>query len=251
MCTVSFVPVKDKFIITSNRDEKLTRKKAIIPVAHKEGGYYLIYPKDGDAGGTWIVMKENGDCAVLLNGAFLPHKANPPYRRSRGLILLDIISETRPSQFIVKINLEGIEPFTLVLLDRGSLYEFRWDGNERYCKQLSMHRPHIWSSATLYDGLVIKKREQWFAAFLNSNPHPTQQDVLNFHRFSGEGDKANALLMSRENIYSTVSITSLFLTTERGSMKYLDVLNGTETEKKIAFTNSNLRSGNIQQVNTL
>jgi hypothetical protein len=251
MCTVSFVPVKDRFIFTSSRDEKLTRKKAITPVAQRQGEYYLIYPKDGDAGGTWIVMKENGDCAVLLNGAFLPHKANPPYRRSRGLILLDIIGETRPSQFLVKINLKGIEPFTLILMDSGSLYEFRWDGNERYCKQLSIHRPHIWSSATLYDGLVIKKREQWFAAFLNACPNPTQQDVLNFHRFSGDGDKANDLLMKRENVYSTVSITSLFLTAERGSMKYLDVLTGTETEKKIAFANNDLEPGNVQQMNKL
>src|SRR5690242_14234646 len=107
MCTVSFIPVKDTFIITSNRDEKLTRKKAITPVAYKEGEFYLIYPKDGDAGGTWIVMKENGDCAVLLNGAFLPHRATPAYRRSRGLILLDIISEKNPSQFLQKINLDG------------------------------------------------------------------------------------------------------------------------------------------------
>ena len=247
MCTVSFVPVKDRFIITSNRDEKLTRQKAITPVAHKQGDYYLIYPKDGDAGGTWIVMKENGDCAVLLNGAFLPHKANPPYRKSRGLILLDIISEVRPSQFLVKINLNGIEPFTLVLLDRGSLYEFRWDGNERYCKQLSIHRPHIWSSSTLYDGLVIKKREQWFAKFLNRNPSPTQKDLLNFHRFTGDGDKANDLLMNRENVYSTVSITSLFLTEERGSMKYFDVLTGSVAEKKIAFTPNHLEPQNIQR----
>ena len=244
MCTVSFLPVKDKFIITSNRDEKLSRKKAISPVAHKCGKHYLIYPKDGDAGGTWIVMKENGDCAVLLNGAFLPHKTNPPYRRSRGLILLDIIGEERPSQCLLKINLNGIEPFTLVLLDSGSLYEFRWDGNERYCKQLPVHRPHIWSSATLYDGLVIKKREQWFAQFLNRKPVPTQQDILNFHRFTGDGDKANDLLMNRENIYSTVSITSIFLTPDRGSMKYIDVLTGMETDKTIAFTQK--ESHNIQ-----
>jgi hypothetical protein len=161
---------------------------------------------------------------------------------------LDIISEKNPSQFLQKINLDGIEPFTLILLDSGSLYEFRWDGNERYCKQLSVHRPHIWSSTTLYDGLVIKKREQWFADFLNRNPNPTRQDVLNFHRFTGDGDRANDLLMSRENIYSTVSITSLFLTADRGSMKYMDVLAGLEMERNILFNSNNLASQQLHQL---
>jgi uncharacterized protein with NRDE domain len=55
-------------------------------------GQKLFFPKDTDAGGTWIVMKENGDAAVLLNGAFINHTAEPPYRLSRGIILLDIFS---------------------------------------------------------------------------------------------------------------------------------------------------------------
>src|SRR5690349_18724866 len=235
MCTVSFIPVRDSFFITSNRDERLTRKKALAPVAYKQGENYLVYPKDADAGGTWIVMKENGDCAVLLNGAFLPHVSRPPYHNSRGLVLLDIINGTRPSQRFVKFSLDNIEPFTLILFEGGSLYEFRWDGQERYCKQLAPHRPQIWSSCTLYDGLIIKKRERWFATFLNRNPHPTQRDILNFHRFTGDGDKANDLLMSRDNLYSTVSITSIQLTADRGSMKYLDTLTNAVTDKNIGF----------------
>jgi uncharacterized protein with NRDE domain len=236
MCTVTFVPVKDKFFITSNRDEKLTRKTAIPPAVYKKGGINLIFPKDADAGGTWISLKENGEAAVLLNGAFLPHVSQPPYRRSRGQIFLDILETDRPSFQLVKINLDSIEPFTIVLLERNSLYEFRWDGQERYCKQLSIHRPHIWSSATLYDGLVVKKREQWFAAFLNGNPSPTQQDIMNFHRFSG--DNSDDLLITGDGIHAMVSITSMLLTTDRGCMKYLDLKHNQLFEKKIEFIQS-------------
>jgi hypothetical protein len=235
MCTVSFIPVRDSFFITSNRDEKLTRKRAVAPVAYKQEENYLIYPKDADAGGTWIVMKENGDSAVLLNGAFLPHQSNPPYRKSRGQILLEFINDPNPSQRFAKFNLHNIQPFTLILLEKGSLYEFRWDGQERYCKQLASDQSYIWSSCTLYDGLVIKKRERWFGTFLNRNPYPTQRDILNFHRFTGDGDKGNDLLMSRDNTYSTVSITSIHLTADRGSMKYLDALTNELTEKNIGF----------------
>lgn len=235
MCTVTFIPGKDIVFITSNRDEKLVRQRAITPAVYKTGEYNLVFPKDAQAGGTWIGLKENGDAAVLLNGAFLPHVAEPPYRKSRGLVFLDILASKRPSMQLIKSNLDNIEPFSIVLYERNSLYEFRWDGHERYCKQLPVSRPHIWSSATLYDGLVIKKREQWFASFLNNNPNPTQQDILNFHLFTGDGDKNNDLLMNRSGVYSTVSITSMLLTADRGSMKYLDLVNHEQAEKKIEF----------------
>lgn len=238
MCTVSFIPVKGKFFITSNRDEKLTRKNAIVPGIFMHNGQKLLFPKDADAGGTWIVMKENGDAAVLLNGAFICHKAEPPYRLSRGIILLDIISFERPSVAFTKMNLQDIEPFTLILLESNCLYEFRWDGTEKYCKQLNVNRPHIWSSPTLYDGFVIKKREHWFAFFLNTHPTPTQQDILNFHRFTGDGDKQNDLLMTRDGKYATVSITSILLTTDRGCINYLDIQNNSSSELKIELLHS-------------
>jgi hypothetical protein len=203
------------------------------PVMKEYNGKKIIYPADGDAGGTWIAMKENGDAVVLLNGAFICHNAEPPYRKSRGLILLDIFSEDRPSVAFTKAELQDIEPFTVVLLESNCLFEFRWDGNEKFCRQLSINRPHIWSSSTLYDGLMIKKREQWFAKFLNENPQPTQKDVLSFHQFAGDGDKANDLLMTRSGIYTTVSVTGIQLTKDRGIMCYFDVPEKKSAEIKI------------------
>ena len=83
----------------------------------------------------------------------------------------------------------------------------------------------------------MKKREQWFAAFLKVNRHPAQKDILEFHQVAGEGDPANALLMERENMYSTMSITGMLLAADRGSMKYLDLKNNAFTEKEIEFRN--------------
>lgn len=238
MCTVTFIPSNDKFFITTNRDEKLTRKDAVVPGMVEYNGQKLFFPKDADAGGTWIVMKENGDAAVLLNGAFIWHKPEPPYRLSRGIILLDIFSTGKPSATFTKINLQDIEPFTLVLLENNCLYEFRWDGNEKYCRQLNVRRPYIWSSATLYDGFAVKKREQWFATFLNIHPTLTQLDILNFHHFTGDGDKQNDLLMVRGEMYTTVSITSILLTKDRGCIKYIDIKNDLSSEVKIELLNS-------------
>lgn len=236
MCTVTFIPGKEKVIITSNRDEKNKRKPALAPSLYMYKGWKMIFPKDAEAGGSWIAFKENGDAAVLLNGAFIKHHSQAPYRESRGTIFLDMLASKYPSYKFSKMNLNGIEPFTIILFEKGSLYQFRWDATEKYCKQLSASRPHIWSSATLYDGLIIKKREQWFAEFLNRNCFPTQQDILNFHRFSGDGDSSNDLMMNRDDVYSTVSITSILLTNDRGSMKYLDTKNSRRVEMNIELT---------------
>jgi uncharacterized protein with NRDE domain len=233
MCTVTYIPTQEKYFITSNRDEKNIRKSAVVPAVYEINKRKLIFPKDGDAGGSWIAFHENGNAAVLLNGAFEKHVPEPPYRISRGQIFLDIISEERPVRQFHQIILSRIEPFTLILLEKENLYECRWDGIEKHYKQLKTHRPYIWSSVTLYDDNIVKKREQWFAAFLNSNPNPTQNDILTFHQFTGDGDTANDLLMEREDIYSTVSITSMLLTTDRGSMKYLDMKTSNVYEKKI------------------
>ncbi|HET9826181.1 MAG TPA: NRDE family protein [Chitinophagaceae bacterium] len=236
MCTVTFIPVRDKFFITSNRDEKYSRRQAIPPAVYQFESGKIIFPKDGDAGGSWIAMHENGNAAVLLNGAFEKHIPQPPYRLSRGQIFLHLVASENPVRRFDRVTLDRIEPFTLIVIERGDLFECRWDGNRKHCRQLRNWRHHIWSSATLYTEEVVRKREQWFAGFLNKNPNPTQEDILHFHRFSGNGDRANDLKMEREGLYSTVSITSILLTADRGAMKYLDLKAGKAYERKIEFT---------------
>lgn len=238
MCTVTYIPANDKYFISSNRDEKYSRTQAIAPAVYKLNNKTMIFPKDADAGGSWIALHESGNAAVLLNGAFEKHIPLPVYRKSRGKIFLNIISHERPVRYFHQMDLSKIEPFTLVLLEKNNLYECRWDGGEKHYEQLKRHRPYIWSSVTLYDKEVVKKRKQWFANFLNRNPHPIQKDILEFHQFTGDGDTNNDLLMEREGTFSTVSITSILLTAERGSMKYLDLKNKRMYEKKIELESS-------------
>ena len=238
MCTVTFIPIREKFFITSNRDEKNTRSQATPPAVYTLESGKIIFPKDGNAGGTWIALHENGNVAVLLNGAFEKHISQPPYRLSRGQILLHVIASESPVRRFERVGLDRIEPFTLIIVEKNDLYECRWDGSKKHCRQLRNYRHYIWSSATLYEGHIVKKREQWLAKFLNDNPNPTQEDILHFHRFSGDGDKTNDLQMERAGVYSTVSLTSILLTADRGSMKYLDLKENTCSERKIELVSA-------------
>jgi Transport and Golgi organisation 2 len=224
MCTVSFIPAGNRIFLSSNRDEKQWRAKAAPPDVRMVNGCRICFPADGDAGGTWIAAHENGNAAVLLNGAFEAHTPQPPYRRSRGLILLDILTASSPvTAFQHSIDLCNIEPFTLVLWSEAALYECRWDGYRKYCRALPANLPHIWSSATLYGPAVVHKREQWFSDWLQNNAHPQWNDILHFHRFTGDGDAHNDLLMNRNGSVFTVSITSIAIDNNAATFQYLDL----------------------------
>ncbi len=226
MCTVTFVPTPGGVFLTSNRDEKSVRAQALFPREYSFSTGRLLFPKDADAGGTWISIHENGNAIVFLNGGLHKHISQPPYRKSRGLILLDLLDSESPFRQFLAISLEGIEPFTAIIRDDNALYECRWDGNDKYTKTKDITQSHIWSSVTLYTDDVIAKREQWFRSWLSENPAPSHEEILRFHQFTGDGDSWNDLTMNRGGETFTVSITSLKLTADGASMTYLDLRAG-------------------------
>jgi len=225
MCTVTFIPSGDKIYITSNRDEKSWRRQALPPRFYIHNQVQLLYPRDEDAGGSWIAVNENGNAAVLLNGAFVKHTPSSSYRKSRGLIFLDIIKSYKPLKYFSAIDLTSIEPFTIIIVEATNLFECRWDGHKKYCRQRETAEAHIWSSATLYNKQVRGKREQRFAAWLIEHKEPEQDNILSFHRFSGDGNKETDLLMSRGGEIYTVSITSVELNNANAIMQYHDLHN--------------------------
>lgn len=225
MCTVTFIRSADKIYITSNRDEKQGRSSAIPPALYPFSSGKLLFPKDGDAGGTWIAAHENGNAIVFLNGGFVRHQPMPPYRKSRGLVLLDLLDSGNPVLGFRLVNLQQIEPFTAVMWHAGQLYESRWDGAKKHVTRLNALKPHIWSSATLYEEPVVEKRKNWFREWLQQHTEPAPADLLHFHQFTGDGDAHNDLLMNRNGQVFTVSVTQLVLTDEHTRMHYLDLKN--------------------------
>lgn len=223
MCTVTYIPSGDGIFLTSNRDERRGRAVALEPSVYEGSTGHLLYPKDAQAGGTWFAVHEKGHVLILLNGARVRHTPRGPYRKSRGLVLLDVADSESPLDQFKRLDLEGIEPFTLVLLEDGQLHECRWDGATKHHREPDPGEPHIWSSVTLYDQEVIQKREGWFAGWLLDNPDPGQETILRFHQFTGDGDRYNDLLMNRDDRMLTVSITSLRYGGGGGRMTYLDI----------------------------
>jgi hypothetical protein len=223
MCTLTFIPAESGVFLTANRDEKTGRSKANPPEIREGRNGRILCPVDPDGGGTWVALHESGHSVVLLNGGFVPHVSTPPYRRSRGLVLLDLVDHPSPYRAFGESELEGIEPFTAVVWEGGSLHECRWDGSMKHTRRMDEGIPHIWSSSTLYDPAVMRKREGWFTEWISVNPVPSPDAILDFHMSAGDGDTCNDLLMERSGGVCTVSITSMELRPDAGMMRYIDL----------------------------
>ena len=229
MCTVTYLPrPSNGFVLTSTRDEKSIRKSAIPPREYDVHSRKVFYPRDPDAGGTWIASAAGGYSLCLLNGGFMIHESRPPYRLSRGLVLLDFYKYNNVASFRDNYVFKGIEPFTLLIIGhpQRSLDELRWDGQKIHHIMPDPEIPGIWSSVTLYSEDVIKMRRDWFDKWLGKNPGFTDVEAVSFHKKAGTGDMHNDVMMDREGEVRTVSITSLYRNTMLEKIYYEDVITG-------------------------
>ena len=224
MCTVTYIPQqKGDFILTSNRDENASRSPQSLTLVEQDG-QNLLFPRDTAAGGTWIASSDANRVVCLLNGAFQRHDRRPPYRRSRGLMVLDFFSYEKAEDFFNNYHFEGMESFTMLIVERGSLWEFRWDEDRKYISQLDNEKPHIWSSATLYDEKTKQKRRTWFREWIDKSDIFDRENTLHFHRNAGDGDPWNDVIMNREGLVQTVSITSILKSADRIDVMYQELL---------------------------
>ncbi len=232
MCTVTFVNSNEKYILTSNRDEKVLRPKAIEPKNYLIHHKNVFFPKDSKAGGTWYAVDENANIIILLNGAEEKHILQENYKKSRGLIVLDLIGSSSIMKTWSIIDLDNIEPFTLVVFENLELFQLRWDGENKETLQLDETKNHIWSSSTLYPKEVRERRAKWFTDFLEPKAKVSESEMLNFHRYTEENNSENGLVINRNDFLKTLSITQSVIEKNKVILNHLDLIHEEQ------FTNS-------------
>jgi hypothetical protein len=166
VCTVSLLaPPRGGYLLAANRDEFATRGEAKPPERARAGANRFVAPRDPDKGGTWIAVDRAGCSLCLLNGdrVLAPSvavRAAAPARgaefRSRGLLVLDLLEDPRPSA--VAATLRALHrsgrlvyrPFKLVAVaprarGRGvDALEIEFDGHALRCTRLAA--PHVETS---------------------------------------------------------------------------------------------------------
>ena len=237
MCTVIYYPGSEGALFSSCRDEDPGRTTASLPGLYKSADIISVYVKDGAAGGTWAGMNDEGTVIILLNGAFEKHTREKEYRKSRGLIVKELLFVVDPIKEWAGYDLQNIEPFTLVIWSRKKLYEAVWDGRQKHIFQQDAGKPHIWSSSTLYNNAVKKIRRQWFTAGVENSAFSDAASLQSFLLAHNEAN--NGFLMKRNERLATLSIACFTAQDKQVSMHYHDLIKK-EKEEVNLFIKSNI-----------
>lgn len=225
MCTLSFLKLDSGYILTSNRDEDV-RRASSPPRVQEHKGVSLLFPGDPLAKGSWIALREDGMAACLLNGAFEKHERKTSYKMSRGTLLINVLSHSEPFRFLDGTELNGIEPFSMLICSaKGYAELFRWDEKKLH-KETAVDRILL-SSVTLYAAEERNKRKMAFDHFMRNHDQPDAQSLFSFHQSSYTKDKAFDFLMKRPPYLQTLSTTQIdFRRGGRPCMRYSDYLKG-------------------------
>jgi Transport and Golgi organisation 2 len=233
MCTVTYIPCNNGYYLSSNRDENKNRPLALLPVMYNINETNLIFPKDTKAGGTWIVLKENGDSLCLLNGAVVNVALNYLHTTSRGKIVLKIATSNSMIDEFKKIDLHYTAPFTLVLIQNLILIECRWDGQKKNIKYLNTNQSKIWSSCTLYNKQQQQQKENLFTKWQRKNYKINIKEIFNFHQQVQFNTEENKLILNEVENYLTVSTTCVAVNNAQVSMHHIDLKK--DVSKTISF----------------
>jgi uncharacterized protein with NRDE domain len=230
MCTVTYIKYNDQYFFTSNRDENINRQSSLHPQKNVFESFTLYYPEDPIGNGTWFCVKNDGTICILLNGAKQKHVSNGPYLKSRGVVLLELIKYQNIALGWEEMNLQKIEPFTVIAFSNETLFQLRWNGIEKESIELNADEPHIWSSATLYSEDIMAERKTWFEAFLKDNESSIDGNkMLFFHTETQKENTENGLQIKRINNILTKNITQCVLRKNDFKITHLDLLTGEKT----------------------
>ncbi|MEP6646625.1 MAG: NRDE family protein [Saprospiraceae bacterium] len=208
MCTVTFIPFQGIRFLTSNRDESPSRQSHGLVSTHQPDYYNIYFPLDPDSGGSWIALSESGRAVCLLNGGFESFVPNPPYRMSRGQVVLNVVRSNDAKKYIEQYDFEGIAPFTFLIDELDSLTELVWDGNKKHIREVPDDKPQIWSSATLYPPEVRAWRKSLFEKWISERNSFDSDSIIHFHQMAN-GDPENDFIMNRNDMIKTLSITNI------------------------------------------
>jgi hypothetical protein len=221
MCTLSFVPKAQGFLIGMNRDEQRARAAGLPPAIHQCGDLSALYPAE-PGGGTWIGINEAGLCIALINWYSRPqYRGEPAF--SRGEIiprLLACQSRGEMECTLRSLPVERLNPFRLFLMGvpSGGISEYRSYGSEMERVEHPWAAAH-WFSSGHDEASATAARG---AACLKAAGEPDAGTPAWLERLHSSHDPeagADSICMHRDDAV-TVSLTILEVSDTSARMSY-------------------------------
>jgi uncharacterized protein with NRDE domain len=120
----------DALVVAANRDEFLERP-AESPALRRTTSGVIVAPLDIRAGGTWLGINHSGVFAAVTN---VSHPEPDPARRSRGLLVMDVLASRSAREAAEKLEslpMGAYNPFNLFVADRRDAHAFSYEESLR------------------------------------------------------------------------------------------------------------------------
>ncbi len=222
MCTLTFVPTEDGYVAGMNRDEKLTRPRAIPPKRFDFPGATALFPRES-SGGTWIGCNSHGNLLALLNWNDVEPRFDGVNLRSRGVLIPELIGGDDFAHAYARyaqLDLNGVFPFRLIGAFPGEsvIAEWRWDGLRRQEFKFAWGKRH-WFSSSVSDALARRERGRTCEKEKRDRSMDLVSWVKNLHQSHDPVPGPFSICVHRKDA-ATVSYTEVRCSGEGISMSY-------------------------------
>lgn len=218
MCTLSFIQIPSGIRLIHSRDEQRTRAPGQPPSVWTKGEHKLLSPRDPDAGGTWVALRDDGAILAVMNrNPEPPPTLDRNILKSRGLLIGQLA--THPAEAlesalreIQAANYAPFRAFAAIPPRDGKpalLVAAEWEAQSAsptsHPKVTTHQFPACWASSGLGDSVVADR----LPLFDNTvKPDPTAEAQAAFHNHSWPNRGEASVFMNRPDAH-TVSITTV------------------------------------------
>jgi len=198
MCTLSWRPTENGYILRFNRDEQRSRKTALPPAHRQRNNVTFLAPTDAERGGTWMLVNTHGLSICLLN--HYPEIPAPPLDKteSRGKLMLDLTDCTNITDAINRcssMSLNAYPPFQLVAIDVTGGMQLTWNGRA-YMSSALNKKGAMLSSSSFRPKAVVDTRHEIFKRIVGDINTVADEQLEAFH-YQRDTDSAASVRMSR------------------------------------------------------
>jgi len=243
MCTVTWQPQTNGYILGFNRDEQRSREQASPPQQMIIDGCQMLAPIDRPVGGTWIAVNQYGNCFCLLNYYQANIKEHKQPFQSRGHLIKQLghcQNAAELQQHIRQIDCSQYRGFQLLFLalqKSDSIVDYLYNGSQLIHTE---HRQQCITSSSVSSQTVIPHRKYLFQQFNDTNKPYSIAKMRQFHLTTDDQVGARGVCMHRADAH-TVSYTEIevSLTAKNCTMRYMPSENFTKqtmTTSKISLT---------------
>lgn len=229
MCTILLTRDElGRLVLTSNRDEKRTRARAVPPRAPVElARTTALYPIDADALGTWVGVNAHGLVITLLNNyqqSASFHPDGEPVTRGRLIpALLEHTTFDRAAAALAVLDaLPRTRPFIIAMahVDAPDALVASWDGHELALERRAL--PLMLTSSSVDLESATSFRLDQLEDHLDGVATLEELDAITEH-FIGLPTQPFGVFMSRLDAW-TVSHTRVIIDEVNVQMTYTDLL---------------------------